>query len=205
MSLQNLYKKVYFYMGLAILISSIVGIILVNILPRSIIFSPIFLFGSLILSIISIFIIFKNNRLNQVSYLIFALINGILYTNIFVSKMFIPAFIVSSIALILLTIVGSIIKVDLSKWSKIGIYLLIGIILLSLVKVIFHLTILSMLISMLSLFVFGFYIIYDSQNVKKAYNQFHGNVPEYIVLMLSINIYITFMNLFSIITDLLDN
>ena len=119
--------------------------------------------------------------------------------------MFIPAFIVSSIALILLTIVGSIIKVDLSKWSKIGIYLLIGLILLSLVKVIFHLTILSMLISMLSLFVFGFYIIYDSQNIKKTYNQFHGNVPESIVLMLSINIYITFMNLFSTITDLLDN
>ncbi len=205
MSLQNLYKKVYFYMGLAILISSIVGITLVNILPRSIIFSPIFLFGSLILSIISIFVIFKNNRLNQVSYLIFALINGLLYANIFVSKMFIPAFIVSSITLILLTIVGSIIKIDLSKWGKIGIYLLIGLILLSFVKVIFHLTILSMLISMLSLFIFGFYIIYDSQNIKKAYNQFHGNVPEYIVLMLSINIYITFMNLFSTITDLLDN
>ena len=119
MSLQNLYKKVYFYMGLAILISSIVGITLVNILPRSIIFSPIFLFGSLILSIISIFVIFKNNRLNQVSYLIFALINGLLYANIFVSKMFIPAFIVSSITLILLTIVGSIIKIDLSKWGKI--------------------------------------------------------------------------------------
>ena len=131
MSLQNLYKKVYFYMGLAILISSIVGITLVNILPRSIIFSPIFLFGSLILSIISIFVIFKNNRLNQVSYLIFALINGLLYANIFVSKMFIPAFIVSSITLILLTIVGSIIKIDLSKWGKIGIYLLIGLILLS--------------------------------------------------------------------------
>lgn len=205
MSLQNLYKKVYFYMGLAILISSIVGITLVNILPRSIIFSPIFLFGSLILSIISIFVIFKNNRLNQVSYLIFALINGLLYANIFVSKMFISAFIVSSIALILLTIVGSIIKIDLSKWGKIGIYLLIGLILLFFVKVIFHLTILSMLISMLSLFIFGFYIIYDSQNIKKAYNQFHGNVPEYIVLMLSINIYITFMNLFSTITDLLDN
>lgn len=135
MSLQNLYKKVYFYMGLAILISSIVGITLVNILPRSIIFSPIFLFGSLILSIISIFVIFKNNRLNQVSYLIFALINGLLYANIFVSKMFIPAFIVSSITLILLTIVGSIIKIDLSKWGKIGIYLLIGLILLSFVKV----------------------------------------------------------------------
>ena len=205
MSLQDLYKKVYFYMGLGVLISSITGITLVNILPKSIIFSKIFILVSLILSIISIIIIFNKKKLNKTNYIIFSLINGLLYSSIFLSKMFVFAFIISSITLMLLSIIGYIIKIDLSKWGKIGIYLLIGIILLSVVAVIFRLTFLYLLITILSLFVFGIYIIYDSQNIKKAYNQFNGNVPEYIILMLSVNIYITFMNLFSIIADLLDN
>lgn len=114
---------------------------------------------------------------------------------------------VTSAVFVVSAFVGFVTKKDLTKWGRtltIGIISIIAVEALNLL--IFKSSPLMMLISAVVIILFLFYIAYDSQNIKRIYqNNANSDSLGAIALLASVNLVLDFINLFMNILQIFGN
>jgi Integral membrane protein, interacts with FtsH len=123
------------------------------------------------------------------------------------AKSIIQTLTVTSAVFVVSAVVGFVTKKDLTKWSRtltIGLISIIAVEALNLL--IFKSSPLMMLISGVVIILFLFYIAYDSQNIKRIYqNNSTSESLGAIALLASVNLVLDFINLFLNIIQLFGN
>lgn len=105
----------------------------------------------------------------------------------------------------ILSFVGFATKVDLSKFGTIAFISLLAMVIIGFINsFIFHSQGLSLIISSISILVFGFYTAYDTQNMKDSYDDsYNFSTLNQISVSNAINLFLDFIQLFLDILQLL--
>lgn len=203
-------NKVFLWMILGILITGFTGyivstdIILLSIFLKGFYF---FLIAEIILVFTFVSIIHKVKPTTAIiMFIIYALMNGITFSGIFlVYKLgsILIIFLLTSIFFILLCLYGYLTKQDLTRLGSIMLIGLISIIIISIFGFLFRLSGLEVIISIIIIVIFSGLTAYDIQKIKNNYdidsNVYKTNIAIYGALQLYldfINIFIRLLSLF---------
>ncbi|KRK52611.1 hypothetical protein FC97_GL002597 [Companilactobacillus kimchii DSM 13961 = JCM 10707] len=123
------------------------------------------------------------------------------------AKSIIQTLTVTSAIFVVSAFIGFVTKKDLTKWSRTLIIGLISVIVVEAINLfIFKSTALMMLVSGVIIILFLFYIAFDSQNIKRIYqNNATSESLGAIALLASVNLVLDFINLFLSIIQIFGN
>jgi len=126
---------------------------------------------------------------------------------IYNAKSIIQALTVTSAVFVVSAIYGFVTKRDLTKWSRTLMIGLISIIAVEAINLfIFKSSAVMMLVSAAIIIIFLFYIAFDSQNIKRIYQNNSGSQSlGAIALFASVNLVLDFINLFLSILQIFGN
>jgi len=126
---------------------------------------------------------------------------------IYDAKSIIQALTVTSAVFVVSAIYGFVTKRDLTKWSRTLMIGLISIIAVEAINLfIFKSSAIMMLVSAAIIIIFLFYIAFDSQNIKRIYQNNSGSQSlGAIALFASVNLVLDFINLFLSILQIFGN
>ena len=212
----KIYSKVFLWLFVGLLITFGIGygmqyIVLNNENIAKIIFNNV---GFWIIIILEIVIaIFLSARIAKMSsttakilYILYSIITGVTFSAIFImfklsSIVFI--FLVTSVIFGIFAVIGSKLKIDLSKF---GIYLfiaLIGIIIVEIINIFIGSTTLEMVIAAVSILIFTLYIGYDIKKIQFLSNK---DIDEdNIAIYGAFQLYLDFINIFIRLLELFGN
>jgi len=199
-------KKVYTYFALSLLVAFIGTIVSMKTSVGATVYNNHFLFVILEFgSLIALFFLRKVEPINQILLFTFTFLFGLTlgpllaqYINMGSGDVIIQALALTTIAFGGLTAYAWTSKKDfsyLSGFIYIGIFLLIGAIILNFF---IQVAIMSTIISMFGVILFSMFILYDTQNIMKRYSE-----DEYV--MGAIDLFLDFANLFLFMLSLLSN
>lgn len=213
MSLSKFFTQIYATMAGGLIVSALTVIAMLTF------FSPFYTFVAshfglcaLVLAGLEVLLVIaigrNTNTVNPMSlplFIIFAILNGItlsvLVSMVSISTI-ILAFITTSAAFAGLGLISAVVKKDFTKYNKAFMFILIGIIVMSLLNIWLKLSILSLAITLVSIVVFSFIIISDNQMIVKFYNA-SPTINFNLVVSNALSLYIDFINLFIDMIDLL--
>lgn len=213
MSLSKFFTQIYATMAGGLIVSALTVIAMLTF------FAPFYTFVTshfglcaLVLTGIEVLLVIaigrNTNTINPMSlplFIIFAILNGItlsvLVSMVSISTI-ILAFITTSGAFAGLGLISAVIKKDFTKYNKALMFILIGIIIMSLLNIWLKLSILSLAITLVSIVVFAFIIISDNQMIVKFYHA-STTINFNLVVSNALSLYIDFINLFIDMVDLL--
>jgi len=114
---------------------------------------------------------------------------------------------VTSGAFVVSAVIGFITKKDLTSWSRTLFTALIAVIVVELLNgLIFHSSAMMMITSAVIIVLFLFYIAFDSQNIKRIYQNYSDSESlGAIALVASVNLVLDFINLFMSIIQIFGN
>lgn len=202
------FKQTYSFMAIAVMVTAITGFVVqkfflaqVSALIAGNIVGTLALFGIQILIMTMIGrATFKNPARAFGLLMAFAVVEGLtlglllaIYTGASVTMAFVSAAAVFGG----MATYGILTKRDLTGMGSILFGLLIGLVVASVVNIIFYNGIVSLLISVVSVIVFSLYTAYDNQNLKLMYNQFAGQADTTgLAVNGALRLYLDFVNLF---------
>lgn len=202
------FKQTYSFMGIAVLVTAITGFIVKQFfLPQIVSLIAGNFIGALALIGIQLLIItmisratFKNPARAFGLLMAFAVVEGLtlglllaVYTGASVAMAFVSAAAVFGA----MAAYGTFTKRDLTGLGSILFGLLIGLLVATIVNLIFYNGIVSLLVSVASVFVFSLYTAYDNQNLKLMYSQFAGQADTTgLAVNGALRLYLDFINLF---------
>ena len=105
------------------------------------------------------------------------------------------AFISTFLMFVIMGLIGFVTEKDLSGLGKACIASLFGIIIAILLNFIFHSSMLSLIISIISVVIFACLIAYDNNRIRNYYE--HGETSQTIVILMALNLYLDLLNMFS--------
>lgn len=213
MSLSKFFTQIYITMACGLIVSALTVVAMLAF------FSSFYSFVAsnytltvLIFTAIEIFIVIaigkntnNDNPLSLPLFIIFAILNGITMS-VIISMVSVSttilAFVTTSAAFVGLGLISAVIKKDLTKYNKAFMFILIGIIVMSLLNIWLQLSVLSLAITLVSIVVFAFIIISDNQMIVKFYNS-RSTINFNLVVSNALSLYIDFINLFINLLNLL--
>ncbi|ADG41337.1 MULTISPECIES: Bax inhibitor-1/YccA family protein [Leuconostoc] len=202
------FKQTYTFMGIAVLVTAITGFIVQKFfLEQAIALLAGNFIGALALIGIQMLIItmigrstFKNPARAFGLLMAFAVVEGLtfgLLLAIYTGASVVMAFVSASAVFGGMALYGVFTKRDLTGMRSILFGALIGIIVASVVNMIFYSGIVSLLLSIVSVVVFALYTAYDNQNLKIMYSQFAGQADTTgLAVNGALRLYLDFVNLF---------
>lgn len=196
------FGKIYATMGLGLLISTLTAGLMATY------FSSLYMglssMAVFIISLIEIgFVIYvnhltmKNSVWSTVCFFIFAVLNGLTLATValvYGLTDIIQALLVTTIVFFVMATYGLFTKRDLSKFAKMGMMVLIGIIVVSLLNIFIKSSGLSLIISMISVVIFAGLVASHNQRIKLDYQRNRvgiGNIVSH-----ALRLYLDFINLF---------
>ena len=152
----------------------------------------------------------KSYLLTFISYIGFIVTLSVIGVPVFYlysAKSIVQTLFVTSAAFGVSAVIGFVTKKDLTSWSRTLLTALIAIIVVEAINLlIFHSSVLLMLSSAVVIILFLFYIAFDSQNIKRIYQQYSASESlGAIALVASINLVLDFINLFLSIIQIFGN
>ncbi|CUW11750.1 Integral membrane protein, interacts with FtsH [Leuconostoc inhae] len=202
------FKQTYSFMAIAVMVTAITGFVVQKFFLAQVvaliagnIVGTLALFGIQILIMTMIGrATFKNPARAFGLLMAFAVVEGLtlglllaIYTGASVTMAFVSAAAVFGG----MAAYGIFTKRDLTGMGSILFGLLIGLVVASVVNILFYNGIVSLLISGVSVIVFSLYTAYDNQNLKLMYNQFAGQADTTgLAVNGALRLYLDFVNLF---------
>ncbi|MBJ8326091.1 Bax inhibitor-1/YccA family protein [Streptococcus pacificus] len=205
--LSRFFARVYGLVGMGILLSAIVSAGMLYIFTETfvdiLINHPMIYFGAMAIELALVFwaanVARQNSPLALPLFLIYSALNGFTLSFIIVQyaqTTVVAAFVSSSILFFVMSIIGRVTKKDLSGIGKALIAALIGLIITSIVNIFLGSDPLSLIISIVSVFIFSGLIAYDNQRIKRVYEESNGQVLDGWAVSLALSLYLDFINLF---------
>ena len=145
--------------------------------------------------------------LSYIGFIVTLSVIGVPIFYIYSAKSIVQTLIVTSAVFVISAVIGFVTKKDLTKWSRTLMTGLISIIVVEIINgLIFHSTPLLMLTSAAVIILFLFYIAFDSQNIKRIYQNYSTSESlGAIALVASVNLVLDFINLFLSIIQIFGN
>lgn len=142
----------------------------------------------------------KNRGLALLLFSLYAIINGIIFGPILFMSSNLSATILALLSTVLLfgglTVTGLVIKKDLSTFSQVLGVGTIVLLVVSLINIFLGNSLISILLSALSLLIFGGFVVKDSQQMKNDFHAYGGDVQKGLSLIHAFECYINFVQLF---------
>ena len=204
-----LFRNVYIYMTLALIITGITSLI-VAFSPNLtyIVFSSKYVFYGLLLAELAL-VWYLSARINKLSFttatiffVIYSLLNGITLSFIFLiytQSSIAMTFFVSAGTFGVMALVGTLTKKDLSSWGNILMMAVVGLIIATIVNLFWANSTLYWIITYAGVLIFVALTAYDAQKIKRTIDTFGNEVNETtqkIALMGALSLYLDFINLF---------
>lgn len=203
MEIQNVFKKVYLWMFVGLLVSFGVGYfvslntnMLYNIFQTNMyIFLPII---EIVLVIVLSAGINKFNAMTaKILFLLYSFVTGLTFSVIFVAysmSSILLVFGVTALVFLVLALLGYTTKVDLSKLGTILLVFLLGIILVTLINIFLGNTMLDIILCIIGVGIFMGYIAYDTQKIKLLASTMVDE--DKVAIIGALELYLDFINLF---------
>lgn len=136
--------------------------------------------------------------ISYIAFLLTMAVFGVPVFYMYTAQSIIQSLAVTSVIFVVAAGIGFFTKKDLTSWSRTLLIGLISIIIVSFLNiVIFHSTVAALLVNIAVILVFLFYIAFDSQNIKRIYNNAQGSQNlGAIALVASISLVMDFINIF---------
>lgn len=205
--LASFYAKVYGFVAMGIGLSTVVSGLMLTVFQNHLIQvltgSPVILylmiFAELGLVFFASAVAAKNSPMALPLFLIYAVMNG--YTLSFIIARYtqttvFQALLSATLMFIVMAVIGTVVKRDLSGMAKALTAALIGVIIASLINMFIGSGTMSYIISIVSVVVFAGLIAWDNQRIRQLYLQLDGNVPTGWAVSLALGLYLDFVNLF---------
>ena len=132
-------------------------------------------------------------------FLFYSALNGFTLSFIIVAytqTTVLQAFVSSALVFGVMSVLGFVIKKDLSGFAKAALAALIGIIIASFVNIFVGSGMMSFVISIISVLIFSGLIAYDNQMIKRVYEATGGQVGDGWAISMALSLYLDFINLF---------
>lgn len=212
LKINNFYGKIYLTMSCAIGISGLFSWFFINKNKDLLLkIQNLSLIATIALWILPIILVeaiskiaFKNPKLALPIFFIYSGYMGflmgttlMLYTATDITIAFISTFLM----FVIMGLIGFVTKKDLSGIGKACIASLCGVIIAILLNFIFHSSMLSLIISIISVVIFACLIAYDNNRIRNYYE--HGETSQTIVILMALNLYLDFLNMFSSILNII--
>lgn len=215
MTKQIYFRKIYMNVALAILLMAISSYLTVGIVgPALMQFSGWLLIGMFIAQLVLVFlftrITMKSATGGLIALGVFSILEGIILSPILYMtdvKIVIAAFIASSALFGVLSVLGHVSHMDVSRWGAMLLGSTIAILIASLINVFFIKTsMFGLIISWISIIIFAIWTFYDTRNLNDAYETADSDQSLTTIAILgALNLFLDFINLFinllSIFTD----
>lgn len=214
MSLNRFFTQIYATMAGGLIVSALTVILMLTFFSSFYTFvASHYAITSLVFLAAEVFIVVQIARnesnisgLSLPLFVIFAILNGITLS-VIISMVSIStiilAFVTTSAAFAGLGLISAVIKKDMTQYNKAFMFILLGIIVMSLLNIWLKLPMLSLAITLVSIVVFAFIIVSDNQMIVKRYNAV-SSINFNMVVSHALSLYIDFINLFIDIIRLLD-
>ncbi len=104
----------------------------------------------------------------------------------------------------LMSLVGAVTKMDVSKWGSVLMFGLIGLLVYSVIAMIFRIPMSDLIISIVGIILFMGFTIYDTKKIKAFYSSsFGAEAQKKTVIIAALQLYLDFINLFLYILRLM--
>ena len=204
----NYISKVYIWMALALSVTGLCAYYVASTpaLVNAIIANQILFFG-LIIGELAL-VVYLSARINKISsetavimFLIYSLLNGATLSVIFLAytaASISTTFFITAGTFVVMSIYGYFTKADLTKFGKIFMMLLIGVIIASVVNFFLKNETLYWIVSYVGVAIFVGLIAYDTQKIKRLFATAQGDeeIIKKISIMGALTLYLDFINLF---------
>lgn len=205
--LNRFFAKIYGLVGMGIGLSAFVSFLMLYVFTDNMINiianQPFIYYGAIFLELALVFLASNAARKNTLSalplFLFYSALNGFTLSFVIVAytqTTVLQAFVSSALVFGVMSVLGFVIKKDLSGFAKAAIAALIGIIIASFVNMFIGSGMMSFVISIISVLIFSGLIAYDNQMIKHVYQHTGGNVGDGWAISMALSLYLDFINLF---------
>lgn len=205
--LRRFFAKIYSLVGMGIGLSAFVSFLMIYVFPDNMINiminHPFVYYGAIFLELALVFMASGAARKNTPAalplFLLYSALNG--FTLSFIIIMYtqttvLEAFISSALVFLAMSVIGVVIKKDLSGLAKAFYAALIGIIIASLINIFIGSGTMNYIISVIAVLIFSGLIAYDNQMIKRVYQSTGGNVGDGWAISMALSLYLDFINIF---------
>lgn len=215
MSKQIYFRKIYGYVAAAILLAALSSYLTIALFgPVLLQFSGWLLIGMLVAQLILVFlfarITVKSTMGGIVSLGLFSILEGVSLSPVLYmtsSSVVVSAFISASVLFAVLSVLGYVSHLDVSRWGAMLFGTTIAILIASLINVFFiKTTMFGLIVSVVAIIAFSLWTFYDTRNLNDAYQSATSDDSlTTIAIIGSLSLFLDFINLFvnllSIFTD----
>lgn len=207
----TLFRNMYGWMTLALLISALSALVMNQLLEtsttvQSFVFSGGF-WGLMVVEFILVISLTAGLRKFAFStltvlFILYSVINGVTLTPIlliYTQESIVSTFLITAGAFGGMAFYGSLTKKDLSSIGSIALMALLGLIIAMVVNLFLHSGMMNLIISCVGVVVFALLTLYDAQKYKRLISSYDGEVCEEvqkIALMGAFELYLDFINMF---------
>jgi len=208
LSLSEYMSKVFMQMFIGLAITFGIGLVsmlnpemVINLLGEHIeVFMVLCLIEVIMVFVLGLFIKKMPSPVATVVFYAYSVINGITIAPVLIlfdiGTVF-WAFAVTAGIFGAMAFVGKIAKIDLSKWGAILLFGLIGLIIYSVIAMIFRIPMSDLIISIIGIILFMGFTIYDTAKIKAFYNSAYDEESQKKTIIISaLQLYLDFINLF---------
>ncbi|WP_270770460.1 Bax inhibitor-1 family protein [Lactobacillus crispatus] len=196
-------SKIYGYMALAVFVSALSAYLTMTVFAKQMVAlmvsHPWTMWLLLLLPIALTFVINFRATRNPVASFILLIITAIIYgiTFAFIAGAYTGQDIASASVFVVMAIIGTVTKKDLSRWGSYASAALIGLIVAMLVNLFLKNPMVSYIFSFIAVIIFTVLTAWDAQRMKNIYLQFGGEVSTNGLAVLgALQLYLDFVNLF---------
>ncbi|WP_338215748.1 Bax inhibitor-1/YccA family protein [Companilactobacillus muriivasis] len=145
--------------------------------------------------------------LSYIGFIVTLSVIGVPVFYLYSARSIVQTLAVTAGAFVVSAVIGFITKKDLTSWSRTLFTALIAVIVVELLNgLIFHSSAMMMITSAVIIVLFLFYIAFDSQNIKRIYQNYSDSESlGAIALVASVNLVLDFINLFMSIIQIFGN
>lgn len=200
---KNIFPKVFMWMFVGLFLTFSTGYVIT--LYPNIVFNifgrGVYLWFAIAEVVLVIFLSARVRKMSYtsalISFLIYSFVSGVTFSSIFLAyriSSIIMLFFITALTFMVLSIIGYLTKIDLSKFSSILLMMLIGIIIATIVNIFLGNTMLDLIISIIAVAVFSLYVLYDIKKIKQ--NIYGIDDENKLAIFGALDLYLDFINLF---------
>ena len=202
MDLKKLFAKVFGYMAMGLIISFATAYIVSNneTMLTNIFTTSLYYFIFIAELVVVIFLSARAHKMHKITaitcFVLYSILTGLTLSIIFIAfklSSIILVFLVTAVLFIILSLIGYKTNVDL---TKIGVYLLVGlvgVVLVSLLNIFLGNSTLDLVISVITVIIFIGFVIYDVQKIKGLSDYVE---EDNLAIIGALELYLDFINIF---------
>lgn len=209
----NFIGKTLFTMAFGLLVTFITAMVTVTFMKQ---INIMLMIGCMVVEVgIVLFLVRRIEHMSTTTakmwFVAYAALNGFTLSTIFTTYRLgtvVIVFLITSAMFFCSGMIGMTAKRDLSAFGQFFMMMIVGLILMSLFQVFFHLQGLNFMISVLGIITFCGLTAYDMQKIKRFHAECYAAAPQEVskfVIIAALQLYLDFINLFLYVLELFNN